>query len=710
MRLTIGTQMRLLVTMVAMGFGLCVLVTFRLLAARQADGAIRADGEAVQSALRTTIRDRGGLQAKLTGYLATSPRVTMLTEGDAVSAQDVIGELRETAGVDGMLLFNADRKRLGAAGFKDPKSAEAAAKELIDKAFEGQSGHTIAEADGDPMLIAVAPFRIGEYVKGAIATFLRMDATMARTTGESVRGDVAFVHQGRILGASLPVGGLRLQEGKAVQTLTIRGVPYVAQYATMPETPEEDRLGVVTLQSVDDATATYRQLTSAFVVVLAAVTAVSLLGGAALTQTLTRPLDRVVRAAQVLQKGEWPAPFNTRRKDEVGLLQQVFDDMTASMQADQARLLAMLDRDPLTELENHRSFKQRLDQEASRAAASDGALSLVLIDLDRFGAYNDDHGHAAGDRLLVSVAQAVRAAAPEFAHAARHGADTFAILMPQVGPDVLDGLMEGFAQAVRGCGATAAVGGAAFHRDAQESGGLALAAGLAVGRAQRLGGDQAVGFDTVGEEGADPYEVSRLVQDASLATIQALAAAVDAKDPYTKGHSLRVAEMSRDLCAWMGGTPEEVDRIYRSGTLHDVGKIGVPDAILKKPARLEEDERRTMEAHPVLGEIIVRKVPQLEDLLPGVRHHHETYDGRGYPDGLAGDRIPRMARLMAVADTYDAMTSDRPYRKGLPIEVALAEITKGAGTQFDPAMAQAFCEMIRARVEAEATLDEKIAA
>ena len=134
--------------------------------------------------------------------------------------------------------------------------------------------------------------------------------------------------------------------------------------------------------------------------------------------------------------------------------------------------------------------------------------------------------------------------------------------------------------------------------------------------------------------------------------------------------------------------------IYRCGTLHDVGKIGVPDAILKKPARLDDEEQRVMETHPALGEIIVRRAPQLEDMLPGVRHHHERWDGRGYPDGLMADAIPRLARFIAIADTFDAMTSDRPYRKALTVQQALDEIQRGAGTQFEPSLALAFVRMM----------------
>ena len=700
MRLSIGSRIRLLVAALALGFAVCVLATFRVLSARQADQAIQADGEAVQAALRLSIRERGGLQAKLTRFLATTPRVTMLALADKATALDAIGGLRENAGVDGILLLGSGGKPLATSGLGEVDSVLESVHGQTDKALKGVPSRGIVEADGDPMLVASEPLRIDAYVHGAVVTFLRMDRAMATVLGKNVRGEVAFFHGDRVLGSSLPLRGLRLDGRETTQTVWVNGAPYIARIAPMPGAAAGDRLGVVTLRSVDDATATYRELASAFMAVLAVVTLTALLGGAGFSRTITRPLDAVVAAARVMQRGEWPRRFDSRRKDEVGLLQNVFDDMSIAIQRAQTELLEMIDRDPLTKLDNHRSFKQRLDQEVGRAAVSGGDLALILLDLDRFGEFNESHGHAEGDRLLQGVAAAIQAQSPEFAIVARYGADAFAVLVSQSDSEAIVGLMERYGTVARERGTTASVGAAQYLLHAQESAGFALAAELALSRAQQLGGDRATTFDAfqVAGEGTDPYEVSRFMRDASLATIQALAAAVDAKDPYTKGHSTRVAEMGRDLCAYLGDGPEHVDRIYRSGTLHDVGKIGVPDAILKKPARLEEEERRIMETHPVLGEIIVRKVPQLEDLLPGVRHHHEAYDGKGYPDGLAGDEIPRMARILAVVDTYDAMTSDRPYRKGLPVEVALSEISKGAGTQFDPEMAHAFCAMIRSEL------------
>ncbi len=202
--------------------------------------------------------------------------------------------------------------------------------------------------------------------------------------------------------------------------------------------------------------------------------------------------------------------------------------------------------------------------------------------------------------------------------------------------------------------------------------------------------------DEIGELQSAFNEMSaawKQIDEGNIATIQALAAAVDAKDSYTEGHSRRVAGYGAQLAKAIGLSAKEIDEVFMSGTLHDVGKIGIPDAILQFPGKLSSEEREIMESHPVLGFAIVSKAPQLHHLLPGIRHHHERWDGSGYPDQLSGARIPLMARILAVADAFDAMTSDRPYRRGLNMQIALAEIRKGAGAQFDPDLAEAFVEL-----------------
>ena len=193
-------------------------------------------------------------------------------------------------------------------------------------------------------------------------------------------------------------------------------------------------------------------------------------------------------------------------------------------------------------------------------------------------------------------------------------------------------------------------------------------------------------------------EVSRSVVEHELLmlrdVISALAEAVDAKDPYTRGHSSRVAQYSHMLAKRMGLGDDEVERIVRMAILHDVGKIGVPDAVLNKPGKLTDEEFDLIKSHARRGGEILDKVKSMPELSAGARWHHERYDGKGYPDGLAGEAIPLEARIIGVADSYDAMTSDRVYREHLPQDVVREEIVNGMGTQFDPAVAKAMLDII----------------
>ena len=181
---------------------------------------------------------------------------------------------------------------------------------------------------------------------------------------------------------------------------------------------------------------------------------------------------------------------------------------------------------------------------------------------------------------------------------------------------------------------------------------------------------------------------------AYIQIVEALAASVDAKDRYTHGHSSRVAEYAREIARRAGYTPEKQEEIYMMGLLHDVGKIGVPDAIINKPSRLTDEEYAAIKTHPVVGSQILDHIADYPELVTGARWHHERYDGRGYPDGLAGDDIPEVARIIAVADTYDAMTSNRSYRAVMTQARVREEIARCSGSQFDPNFAAIMLQMI----------------
>lgn len=200
-------------------------------------------------------------------------------------------------------------------------------------------------------------------------------------------------------------------------------------------------------------------------------------------------------------------------------------------------------------------------------------------------------------------------------------------------------------------------------------------------------------FSTVAQNLSVFLDNARLYEDQHdmfMGTLRALVNSIDAKDSYTCGHSERVAWLSRELAAAAGLDDETVQRIHLSALVHDIGKIGVPEAVLCKPGRLTDEEFDLIKLHPEIGYRILKDIRQMKDLLPGVLHHHERYDGRGYPHQLAGDDIPLFGRVIALADSFDAMSSDRTYRSRLPREQVLEEFEKCSGTQFDPALAKVF--------------------
>ena len=178
-----------------------------------------------------------------------------------------------------------------------------------------------------------------------------------------------------------------------------------------------------------------------------------------------------------------------------------------------------------------------------------------------------------------------------------------------------------------------------------------------------------------------------------MGTLRALTASIDAKDPYTRGHSERVAYMSARLAEALGMNATKIELVHTTGMVHDVGKIGVPEAVLCKPGKLTKEEFDQIKQHPAIGYNILKGIPAIEPMLPGVLHHHERWDGKGYPHGLAGKDIPELGRLLALADTFDAMSSTRSYRPALPRETVLEEIRNCAGTQFDPELAPVFVKL-----------------
>jgi putative nucleotidyltransferase with HDIG domain len=238
---------------------------------------------------------------------------------------------------------------------------------------------------------------------------------------------------------------------------------------------------------------------------------------------------------------------------------------------------------------------------------------------------------------------------------------------------------------------------------------LYLALGLLVRGASSMLTRQSRILRSRSQELLDSY---RRLQERSLEAIASLNATVDARDPYTAGHSARVQRIALAVADELGLKRDRVEAVRYGSLFHDIGKIAVPDAILSKPASLTPQEYEVIKRHPVDGADIVSKLGSLREAVPLIRHHHERWDGRGYPEGLGADAIPEEAFIIGLADAWDAMTSDRPYRPALSVEVAANEVRAGSGTQFAPSVVDAFFAALRRRpalFEATRALDSAAA-
>jgi diguanylate cyclase (GGDEF)-like protein len=353
-------------------------------------------------------------------------------------------------------------------------------------------------------------------------------------------------------------------------------------------------------------------------------------------------------------------------------------------------------RDPLTGTLNHGALVATLAARIDEARGGGGAVEVGLVDIDNFRLLNDTHGHAAGDTALIELCQVLRTCAPEGSTIGRYGPDEFLVIskpgvMAALRP-AIDRLRSELAQVSLQYGdsdplpLTASAGICAFPLDADSVTGLLSIAAMTLGEARSSGGDSVRVAEAAG---ATPAFTK------SFDILQGLVIAIDTRDRYTKRHSEDVARYADFLADRMGLAMDLRQAIHVAGLLHDVGKIGIPDQILRKPARLTSAEMEVVQQHVALGHMIVRDLPQLELVKAGIRFHHERWDGRGYLERLEGEQIPLIARLLAVADSFSAMTTTRPYRKALGVQESLARLEDSAGSQLDEALVRAFVDGIR---------------
>jgi diguanylate cyclase (GGDEF)-like protein len=359
--------------------------------------------------------------------------------------------------------------------------------------------------------------------------------------------------------------------------------------------------------------------------------------------------------------------------------------------------------DPLTGLGNHRHFHERLQRELQTAEEQETPLTLCFIDIDNFKTINDRFGHPSGDRVLSQVAGRLRQGGEAF----RLGGDEFALLL--VGQDENAALAAANSIVTR-IGAL----------DLDHIGNVTVSAGVATFPVQGHGRNELIRLADSAlywakEHGKNRVRLYRpdVVELAELKRLAAgpdraaryraaasLAQAVDARDTYTGSHSERVSELAARLATRLGLDAEQIELTRLAGSLHDLGKLAIPEEILRKAGELTDSERLVLQRHPQIGFRMLDSLG-VDSVAEIVLHHHERWDGAGYPGGLRGEDSPLGARIIFVVDAYDAMTSDRVYRARLSHEEALVELRRCSGTQFDPLIVEAFAEELEEADELE---------
>lgn len=368
--------------------------------------------------------------------------------------------------------------------------------------------------------------------------------------------------------------------------------------------------------------------------------------------------------------------------------------------------------DPLTGVANRQTLLSRVEDELARAARYRHSLSVVMVDIDHFKRLNDSFGHACGDVVLRHVARVLAANVRGVDLAGRYGGEEFLLVLPETDVDAAAALAEKLRRMV---------GASEVHLPTGDTASVTLSAGVAGGAgavlrldalirdadaamysAKSLGRNQVYVFRETGDEDtvrrapisakarARAVDVGRAAMAAAQeALIQTLAV----RPAYAGKPSTLIAEASISVARAIGLPDGELDRIRTASLLHDLGKLAIPEEILGKPSDLVEQEWRVVAEHPKIGQVVLEQAGALRDAATIVLHHHEWYDGRGYPHGLRGEDIPVGARIVSIVDAYEAMIAGRPYRDPISHDAAIEELRRHAGIQFDPELVEVFAEL-----------------
>ena len=396
-----------------------------------------------------------------------------------------------------------------------------------------------------------------------------------------------------------------------------------------------------------------------------------------------------VMTAQSYDEGAYGEPA-------VRLLSAIAEQMALAVQNAQLFREAQnrADRDPLTNLYHHRYLKTRLDEELARAREAQTGIAVIMLDLDDFKQVNDTYGHLAGDEALRVLTAVLHATCRSGDIIGRYGGDEFMVILPDTPHD-------------RALVIGARIRDAVAHRQLRLPGGISVPLRASLGLAS-YPADGATAAELIAKADAALYQSKRhgrqsaalqrigtmeLRLEGTFTPVAELIAALLARDPDSRSRLENINRLAKDCVASFELSPPEAEALLLASVLRDIGKIAIPDHVLCKLGPLAPAEYELVKRHSMIGAMLVENIPGFELVASAIRHHHERFDGSGYPAGLAGDAIPLVARLLALLDSFSALTCDRPHRRRVSAALACTELRRAIGTQFDPALVERFVEL-----------------
>jgi len=684
------------------GVLLTLLLTFYLME-MQAEKSLTKELEHARYIIEEEFKEAEDRLLPEAVLLSTDPIIKEAIERSDIETLALrIVPVKTNFNIDSIKVISKDGTKLTELGPEMPVN-----KTMIESALNFERA-TLFTRYGDTLWItAVTPVRLQNgNVAGIIMVGNQIDSDFLKGIKDKTGVEVVFEYNNLLIGSSSEAVNTALKHGynkENFMSLTDKPVMLDAHYATYHieiKANNSNKATVHALISTLDRTKAKKSNTSTILLVNLAVLLTLIIAAYVIGRNISKPLSIMSKRARMIAEGSYKQRIDYSGVREIDELAASFNIMSEALETNRLKLEEKLYTDSLTGLYNHRYFHDSLSSEINRVYRYLHPLSLIVMDIDDFKKINDTFGHKKGDVALKLLAEKLRESIRETDIACRIGGEEFAIILPETTAYDAFTIAERLrlhvsSQQIEDIGRiTISLGIATFPDHAIDKDGLIEAADIAMYKAKRKGKNLTLIYD--GEElyGPNAEADKWVIEEATyIDTLHALAAAVDAKDQYTHSHSEHVATFAGLIGHEFVLSPAQIEHLRIAGLLHDVGKIGISDHILKKPGALTDEEFQEIRLHPIFGERILTRT-KLEPVLQAILYHHERLDGSGYPYGLKADEIPLNARILAVADSFEAMISDRPYRKALSIEEAIAELRKDSGKKLDEDVVNALIRII----------------